>query len=822
MWYISRIMKLKKERINISIIIIGYNDEKHYGNAILSAQNQTLKDIEIICVDDGSSDNTPSIINHYAKKDKRVVPLILEYNIGSFGARNEGLKKASGEFVMYLDSDDTIDEKACEISYNKIKEANADVVQFGTKIIVDKSIDGNDYQETIRFLEDYLDTSNSLPKFISKIELMNYSLIEKKYSWNIWGKLYAKKLLDNAYQYCKNERIKFSEDLLISFMIMHHSNKIVRCKEKLYQYTFGTGVSTSANNKLLENDKDIVDYVSQGVVYNLANKWLKEEGCSCKKINEEIEIIKNNLMETLMNGLFLRCSKNKISLYIDYLLLYFEKQIVVDEIIKYVFDKRVIEPKDAIYELKNSNLFVMKNKKIETIGMFYHRLNNGGVEKVISLLAFIWEKVGYKVVVITEQDKSIDDYSLPANTLRVVVGNDFINHLERAKRIRRILKDYKIDALVYHSWLGPDLLQDSITIKSEGIPLLIHTHSNFTVPFFDEYFYSNSLNMQHKIYCLSDTIITLSDVDNNWWNALGYKTKRVVNPPSYEISNVKVSSLENNNVLWVGRLSIEKQYEEMFKIAKNVAEHIKDVKFIVVGKCETENEQKKINKLINDYELNNVIRFEGFQKDVSNYYEKSSVYLSTSKFEGFSMAMIESKTYGLPMVAYNLDNCDFLKEDDGAIVVDQLDSDGAAREIIKLLENKLYRKQMGEKARNSVELMYKKDLSIVWKEIFEEIGTAEYGNKNETQSKMLINFMNAFESYLTNNNKSIIKTNEYDAQLDEVLHSTSWKIGRIITYIPRQAKDFIINMKSDGIKKAFNKLLFKFMNLKKTAKKLLE
>lgn len=97
----------------ISIIVPVYNTEQYLSKCLDSLINQTYKNIEIICVNDGSTDNSADILNEYDKKDKRV-RMISQKNCGLSATRNTGLKNCCGEYVMFLDSDDWIDFDTCE------------------------------------------------------------------------------------------------------------------------------------------------------------------------------------------------------------------------------------------------------------------------------------------------------------------------------------------------------------------------------------------------------------------------------------------------------------------------------------------------------------------------------------------------------------------------------------------------------------------------------------------------------------------------------------------------------------------------------------
>ncbi|MBQ8458508.1 Stealth CR1 domain-containing protein [bacterium] len=115
-------------KIRISIIIPVYNVEKYLPKCLDSAINQTLKEIEIICINDCSTDNSLEILNNYAQKDCRIKIINLEKNYGQGYARNIGLEKVCGDYTGFIDADDWIDYDFCEKLYNTAIKYNADIV----------------------------------------------------------------------------------------------------------------------------------------------------------------------------------------------------------------------------------------------------------------------------------------------------------------------------------------------------------------------------------------------------------------------------------------------------------------------------------------------------------------------------------------------------------------------------------------------------------------------------------------------------------------------------------------------------------------------
>ena len=128
----------ENESPKVTVIIPVYNTAPYLAECINSIINQTLKDIEIICIDDASTDNSLEIIREFAKKDKRIKIIAHMKNKHQGGARNSGLDIATGKYIWFIDADDYVDLDAVEILYNKMEELeNVDVLCFGASAFID-------------------------------------------------------------------------------------------------------------------------------------------------------------------------------------------------------------------------------------------------------------------------------------------------------------------------------------------------------------------------------------------------------------------------------------------------------------------------------------------------------------------------------------------------------------------------------------------------------------------------------------------------------------------------------------------------------------
>ncbi|WP_096014138.1 glycosyltransferase family 2 protein [Campylobacter lanienae] len=230
-----------------SIIIPVYNVEKYLRECLDSAINQSLKDIEIIIVDDCGSDKSMDIAQEYAKNDNRIKIIKNSQNQGPFTSRNNAVLAANGEYLVFLDSDDFLDLRACEIAYNATKNGYYDVVKFnaynyenGNTTIFYKILENDSFES----LEEYA----------------NYMYRQKGYPrWNLAFILIKRDIYLRAFEILDLKcRITMAEDALMSFVLWNLSNKFRHISDILYYYRHNPDSSTKTKNKeiISRNSKD--------------------------------------------------------------------------------------------------------------------------------------------------------------------------------------------------------------------------------------------------------------------------------------------------------------------------------------------------------------------------------------------------------------------------------------------------------------------------------------------------------------------------------------------------------------------------------------
>lgn len=220
----------------ISIIIPTYNIEQYVGACLDSVINQTWENLEIIVVDDGSTDDTVKILEIYAKKDVRI-KVIKKENGGVTSARLVGVQQATGEFIGFVDGDDIIESDMYERLLKNAKDYHADISHCGYQMVLQKRIDF--YYNTGRVVQQ--DQQDGLR------DLLEGLFIEPGLCNKLFHKRLFHNLLDEAYM---DLSIKNNEDLLMNFYLFREANRSVFEDWCPYHYLVRKGSATSSTTNI--------------------------------------------------------------------------------------------------------------------------------------------------------------------------------------------------------------------------------------------------------------------------------------------------------------------------------------------------------------------------------------------------------------------------------------------------------------------------------------------------------------------------------------------------------------------------------------------
>lgn len=217
--------------VKVSVIVPIYNTEKYLEKCIESLINQTLREIEIILIDDGSTDKSYEIARKFESLDKRIT-VIKQENTGQSGARNRGLEIAKGEYIGFVDSDDWVDENFYEKLYEKIKKEKADLGVASRKMF-----DKNDKQVAKIQTKDEVGIINNIPKHIVNKVLFNHTV-------TVCNKIYKKNIIENKKIQFESVNIVGSEDTIFNYAFLLNAKKFIEVSDVFYNGAERIGSTT--------------------------------------------------------------------------------------------------------------------------------------------------------------------------------------------------------------------------------------------------------------------------------------------------------------------------------------------------------------------------------------------------------------------------------------------------------------------------------------------------------------------------------------------------------------------------------------------------
>ena len=223
----------------VSVIIPVYNVELYLSRCLYSVINQTFEDMEIICINDGSTDGSLAILKEFAQKDSRIKLIDLPQNHGVSFARNKGIESSKGEYVAFLDPDDWWELNLLEIVYKKIKLHNQEIAIFGSSFFKNNVILSNETQLS------YISQHENQQKITTyQNNLVNYA----------WDKLYKTEFLKkNNIKF--NENLPQTEDVIFSLECLSYYPTISFVPKNLYNYQLNRNGSAMTKETLLVSNQ---------------------------------------------------------------------------------------------------------------------------------------------------------------------------------------------------------------------------------------------------------------------------------------------------------------------------------------------------------------------------------------------------------------------------------------------------------------------------------------------------------------------------------------------------------------------------------------
>lgn len=665
----------EKYQPNVSVVLINYNNEIYLGKAIESILNQTLKNIELVIVDDASTDNSHAIIQSYVKSDKRIKYIQHKSNQSQHMARKHGVAAATGKYIMFLDSDDYYNHNACEVAYAMVKDGY-DIACYNFNIIPAQGLD-----EAAASLFKESHTVKEQKIYLNR-DILRSSFFYYRINPLLWNKIYKSSICKQAFAEMEDGYFPNGQDIFAFIACATYATSYIENKDALYNYRMGNGVSfTDSTSQKLQ-----YSFHRGSILYPL-KKFCENHGLINVYKNILSDFCKRNLavlLELIPRGL--------VNSYFDKMVEDYGLQYVMCKLIDVYFENWY--PIAHIFQ----HYQITPSPDIKKIGIFYYRLSIGGVETVISSLCDILREKGYKVVIFIEERsendlKFDDDIEIIYLKSSRITSENMKNHVYD---LYLALQTIKIDVMIYNYTWSWCLLWDSIVLHTLNIPIIVYHHGDFTYDFID---FGKKFNyrIQNEIFKCCDKVLCLSTFSELFFRMHGVDAEYIPNPVKIPIPIV-AKKYAGPNILFLARLGDRnKQIREALLVLKEVLKTVPDVYMYFVGDFDSHEQTIQFYKVAQELGVRQRLALTGWTHHPQEYMKKCSILLSTSHWESFGMSLAEAQTFGLPCVAYYVPTM-VVDENEGIISVPPNDYKEAAKEIIHLLTDISYWQSISAKA----------------------------------------------------------------------------------------------------------------------------
>lgn len=386
----------------ISIIIPIHNDEKYLSRCLDSIVNQTLQDIEVICINDASTDSTALILEDYEANYKIIKVIRFEQNRSAYMARIYGVSIAQGKYIMFVDGDDYLDTNACNDLYKLIEKNSVDILHFSVNVINSGNVYDEKRKRVVRHIRPYYGT-------LSGDSIQRFFFPEKWFTSPLWNKIYNTNVCKKAFSRLPEHYLPKANDVVASFVIISEAQTYKGINTKpYYHYSYGFG---STGKKVISIDNlriyayqslipKILSEIMESNTYNFSSEADILSSRYYKSLTRCIDNWINNLPDNdFLEGFNVICDFWNEQEIID--MLYLEYNRHFENVICKLMDRCPARRKDFLSYKTNSKLrlfpvlvalqrerksFIMKiGNKIKTIKFL---MQNAGISGVIAIMKY--------------------------------------------------------------------------------------------------------------------------------------------------------------------------------------------------------------------------------------------------------------------------------------------------------------------------------------------------------------------------------------------------------------------------------------------------
>lgn len=654
----------------LTIVMPVSDDEATVAMALDSALGQSLADIEIVCVDDASTDGTASVLERYRQRDPRVRIVRHERNLSAFQARRTGILAASADHVLFLDGDDELTPDAAATAIAQAQSTGADIVGFGVTVIERDGRTGSPYEVRLQPPQHPLVGNDVLHTLFPA---------GKPAQGQLWRFLFRTSILREAYALLPDDlTLARVNDLPLLFLSATLATSYAAVSDKLYRYHFGRGGSGHR-----------VDSVERAQFYTGAVT-------SVDAIGPAVESLAARHSDPALLHATYASVRLSIIGYVCFQLVEHSDDAVLDRALAHLHT--VASGQDIVHAAARFYPVTLKTLKFHTpwqglperpahsILLVTSTLRTGGVSAVLAAQAHYLHDSGYRVTVVARNAGS-DASVLPAGVSFIELASRQLS--AQLEQWAEICRARKVDVVIDHQVLYTDTWPEfALMARAEGAATIGWLHNFVARPVYDG---NERLTLIEQCSPTLAQLVTLSPLDVAYFRLRGIENVAYLpNPPSPLMlessvhTSKKVAPVGRLELVWWGRLEQRtKQVRELVSVGVQLRALEVPFRLRIIGPDWDDVTAKKLNSLARKRGVGDAVAAVGPLRGgaLLAAIDTADVFVSTSIIEGYQLTIAEAQSRGLPVFMYELPWLTLLQGNEGVVAVPQGDARGLAARL---------------------------------------------------------------------------------------------------------------------------------------------
>lgn len=683
------LMETQSKRV--SIIIPVYNGQDYLRDAVDSALNQTYRNIEVIVINDGSTDNTDLIARSYGNR----IRYIKKENGGVASALNLGITKMRGDYFAWLSHDD-------KYHHEKIERQMAFATQFTDQKVVTVTNWSIIDAEGNHIKDNYID---------HKLEANAKSFLafDRKTWLNGCAMLIPKEFFSEVGLF--DETLKSTQDYDMWFRFAEKGVCFKILPDHLFYSRAHTKQGSIAMPDALINSDKIHSYIIQRLTHD--------------DIAEYFDYSSDKYMDVYNN--FLYSGYKLASAYILKDLLLHLKSCGKEQDIYQTIKKELLGSFSFEYfTMQNIIGLYNRPKSKKRILFFTAHWYTGGVERfMVNLINGLTDI--YDVVVVSVDTKLEGTIKIPGNVCHIRVSDNYFKNSYNYI-LYAICLIFQVDIAMGCMNLFEKVLDFYDLADGSEFKTIASNHEFYFYPYEYHHLYP-LIERRLEAYKKIDAAVWLTNYNTFVYSNFNTNGVLIPNPNTYEIQADTVKDPNSKIILCVGRFNdYVKRIDRILQCYKKVLYKIPEAKLILVGKCNPDlpfspDIPKSINQLIANLCIpSERIYFEGETEDMAPYYSIADVLLLASNSEGFPMVINEAACFGVPVVCNYIPGLeDIITDNKNGYLVPQDDLDLLADKVCSILNDNENKIRLSKNAKEMASRFSKDTVIKKWRELFEII-----------------------------------------------------------------------------------------------------